>query len=349
MAHKIDHFPARHLVINEETYLYFGGTAYLGLQSDINFQNLFISNIKKYGTNYGASRTSNVQINIYEKAEAHLASIVGSEACTTLSSGYLAGQLIAKHFNTNNYACFYAPNTHSALFSAKTSCRENYSVLNSAVRYALKKDAKTTPVVFLDSIDFSGINYPNFSALEELPLDQVIVVADDSHGIGIVGYKGSGVFHQLKQLNPKELVVSCSLGKGYGIQSGGIFGTKERLLQLTETDFFGGASPATPAAMATLMQAEIIYEKKRAKLQDSINLFKKNIKDLYNFSWMKGHPAFSFSDENLTSYLANNKIIVTHFNYPSEDASVMSRIVLSAAHNQADIILLTTTINRFYE
>ena len=58
MAIYIDGFPGRELELDHRKYLYFGGTSYLGLQTDGAFQDMYISNIRKYGTNYGASRKS---------------------------------------------------------------------------------------------------------------------------------------------------------------------------------------------------------------------------------------------------------------------------------------------------
>ena len=60
---------------------------------------------------------------------------------------------------------------------------------------------------------------------------------------------------------------------------------------------------------------------------------------------MKGHPAFSFANENLTGHLEKNKIIVTSFNYPNEDANLMSRIVISASHTEVDIAKLCKVLN----
>ncbi len=348
MAFKIKHFPGRELRANGQVFLYFGGTSYLGLQTDPAFQKCHIANIKTYGTNYGASRISNVQLGIFEEAEQHLSTLVGSEACTTLSSGFLAGQLVAKEFNALQYERFYAPNTHCALFSMGAACFNSYSDLDTALRDAVREQQNKTPVVFLDAIDFEGNNYPHFRELQRLPLNKVILVVDDSHGIGIVGKNGSGVFQQLRECHPKELLVCCSLGKGFGIQAGAIFGSTERIEQFTKTDFFGGASPAAPAALATLVQSEDIYRNKREKLLQNIELFSKGIVDISNFSWMKNHPAFSFSNPELASYLENNRIIITNFNYPAEDASAMSRIVISADHSEADIVLLTGHINTFF-
>jgi len=347
MTYEIDQFPGRVLSIEGKTYRYFGGTAYLGLQTDPAFQDLFITNIKKYGTNYGASRNSNVRLTVFERAEAQLAKIVGSAACTTLSSGYLAGQFVAKQFNQPHYSCFYAPNTHSALVTQDERCFDNYDDLNTVVRNSLTENPAITPVVFLDSIDFSGRNYPDFDGVKLLPLSKIIIVIDDSHGIGIVGHHGGGIFQSVSQLKPKELVVCASLGKGFGIQAGALFGSKPRMQQFSETNFFGGASPAAPAAMGTFLQAEGIYQDKRQLLAEKTDLFLSELNDSSRFSFMKGHPVFSFSDISLTNYLGDKQVVVTNFPYPSEGATVMSRIVISAAHTSGDISALAKLINAY--
>ncbi len=352
MIVEVDDFPGREITINHRKYLYFGGTGYLGLQTDEGFKQLFIDAIQKYGTNYGASRKSNIRISIFEKAENHLANLVGSEACLTLSSGYLAGQFLAQNLAQEKHNFFYAPNTHSALYRTDLPEQKNktyitFSALNLAVRHYLDENKKTAPIVFLDAIDFSGANYPYFEGLKMLPLASIILVVDDSHGIGVVGENGGGVFRYIQDLGPKELLVSCSLGKGFGIQTGAIFGTKERVKNLMQTDFFGGASPANPASLATLMEAENMYHQKRQQLVRNIDVFLTHLKKPSKFQFMKGHPAFSFSDKNLTTHLEKNTIIVTSFRYPNEDSNLMSRIVISAAHTKTDILALCGVLNEF--
>ncbi len=174
------------------------------------------------------------------------------------------------------------------------------------------------------------------------------MVVDDSHGIGIVGDNGGGVYRSLLDLGAKELVVCCSLGKGFGVQAGAIFGTMQMIYQMIHTDFYGGASPATPANMATLMESGGLMTEKRKKLTKRIKRFNNQLSHPYAFSRMDGHPAISFSNKGLTYFLEKNKIIVTNFTYPSEDSSTMSRIVISAAHKKKDIDKLTELINRYY-
>jgi len=347
MIHYIDDYPGREITVQGQKYLYFGGTSYLGLQTDAEFQNIFIKNIRKFGTNYGASRKSNVRLTVYGKAETLLARIVGCEAALTLSSGYLAGQFIAQNFNKPQYKLFYAPNTHSALYNNYNKPFATFGELNHSIRDHIAQNKKMTPVLFLDSIDFDGCNYPDFKGLIDLPLDKVILIADDSHGIGIIGKNSEGVFGTLQKFKVKELIVCCSLGKSYGIQAGAILGNTKRITQLSETAFFGGASPASPPSIATFIDAQPIYRSKRIQLQSNIGYFEKMVQHITFFKNTKGHPAYTFQDTGLSDFLENKGFILTNFNYPEESASLMSRIVLSGHHTEDDIKLFSLAINAY--
>jgi len=348
MSTYINSFPGREIIVERKKFLYFGGTAYFGMQTDSEFQNIFIENIKKYGTGYGASRKSNVQLSVYRKAESYLSKWVGSEDCLTLSSGYLAGQLLCSLFSGKEYQLFYTPNSHSALYQSNIKPYITYSALNIALQDYLSSNEEGIPVILLDSIDFSGYNYPKFQGLMSLPLNKCIVVADDSHGIGLIGTGNSGVFEILLNLKPKELLICCSLGKALGIDAGAIFGTLDWLKKAKKTDFYAGASPASPASMASLIEAEEIYKSKKRILDHNMSFFLNQINYSKKFSFINGFPVFGYYEPELTKFLYNSGIIVTDFNYPTEEASLKSRIVLTASHTEKDIIKITALINSFY-
>ena len=90
----VEKFPDRIIEIDQKQYLYFGGTAYLGLPTNKKFQDLVVQNILNWGTTYGSSRTANIQLTAYDAGESFLASHVGSESTVTVSSGMLAGKLV---------------------------------------------------------------------------------------------------------------------------------------------------------------------------------------------------------------------------------------------------------------
>ncbi len=349
MAIYIDSFPGREITLKGKPYLYFGGTSYLGLQNLPEFQELFIKNIQKYGTGYSASRQSNIRFSIYEEAENYLANLVGSQSCVTLSSGYLAGQFVAEFISRKKFKAFYAPNTHSSLFRNyhKQKKYVTYASLNIAVRNYLNGANAKTPVLYLDAIDFFGGNYPNFDSLKILPLEKMILVADDSHGIGVLGKNGQGVFSMLKKLPFKNSFICCSLGKGFGVQAGAVFGNKEDLAEMINTPFYGGASPASPAVIATLSEADKIYKQRRSILGQNLGYFLKEVRSDLKFRHMKNHPTFSFQNKKLVDHLKQNNIIVTHFNYPNESSKTMSRIVLSASHTINDLDKLLNALRSF--
>jgi len=347
MTHFVDSFPGREFVLNGEKFLYFGGTAYLGLQTDFDFQNLYIENIKKYGTNYGASRKANVRFTIYEEAENHLANIVGSKSCLTLSSGYLSGQLISNYFHKNRYECFYAPETHEAVHQLHSQNHENLDQLILDLKKAVEDDNKN-PVLFLDSIDLNGKNYPDFGWLKKLPLEEVILVVDDSHGLGIVGDNGGGVFKSLEKIKSKELIVCGSLGKGFGIQAGIIAGSGHLIEDLKSTDMFAAASPTSPASMATLVDSSKLLSKKRITLKNNIDYFTKCLKNLKALTHIKDYPSFMINDQRMPKYLLTHNIIITDFNYPTKNDNVVQRIVLSAHHTEQDVETLAGVIDMYY-
>lgn len=345
MNYRIDSFPSRTVTVNGAVYRYFGGTAYLGLQDYRPFQDVFIKYIRQYGTSYGASRKANLRFGIFETAESHLAQLVGSEACLTLSSGYLAGQFLAQFLKKKKHKLFYAPNTHSALSIDSTKIYGCYQSLSVAIEEYLANKGNSTPVLFLDSIDFSGVYQPHLDQLKKLPLSQLIVVVDDSHGIGVLGSYGEGCYREISALGSKQLFVCCSLGKGFGIQAGAIFGNADALDEMKNTEFFGGASPASPAALATYLAAHDIYKRRRTKLRHNLDLFLEKINSYTGFTYLTGHPTFSYQNEKITRKLFDQGVLVTNFNYPNENAAMMSRIVLSAAHSKMDILALTSVLN----
>ena len=223
MVDYINKFPDRIVETSGGEYRYFGGTAYLGLQTKKEFIECYTKNIIQYGTHYGASRASNVRFSIYDKAEQYLSRYIGSEASITLSSGFMASQLVSQYFANAKYIAYRTPYSHDSLSAPGQIHVLSYDELNEALR---KKPENQLAVILLDSIDFMGLNYPEFKALQSLDLQNCIVVVDDSHGLGIVGPKGAGVFRRLKQLPIKELIVCGSLGKGFGLPLGGVFGSK---------------------------------------------------------------------------------------------------------------------------
>jgi 7-keto-8-aminopelargonate synthetase-like enzyme len=349
MEYFTDRVPGRTIFVNKQEYLYFGGTSYLGIQSDSGFKKLLLKNITSYGIHHGASRISNLQLSVYDEAEQHLATWAGSPAALTVSSGFLAGQLVCSHFNNEAHRIFTAPNAHTAITSPNQKQYRSLGKLTDALNSHVSGKNPAIPVLFMDSIDLSGNTYPDYRILNSLPLKQVILVADDSHGLGILGDQGAGAYRMLARLALKELLICGSLGKALGLQGGVVFGSSERINKLRESSFFAGASPPSPALMATMVEARPIYADKRTSLLVNVALFEKECKYLHRFSHLQGYPVYGFNDSALTSRLSDSGIFVTDFQYPSvQNGALPGRIVLSAHHTEQDIRHLAGQINAYF-
>ena len=62
-----------YLSFDKKSYLYFGGTGYLSLQTHYRFKRWLLKGVLKYGAHHGASRQSNIRISLFEKVEKVLA------------------------------------------------------------------------------------------------------------------------------------------------------------------------------------------------------------------------------------------------------------------------------------
>jgi len=344
MAHSVQRIPDREIVIDGKPNLYFGGTAYLGLQNHSPFKELYLKNISKYGMHYGASRNSNIALDIYGATERHLANWAGSESCLTMSSGYLVAQLVVHHLLEKGHPVIAAPHAHTALLINGVKTASSIDELGQLVSKGVNQN-KLMPVVLFDTIDFSGQQFPSFEGLRQLPLNKVILVGDDSHGIGIVGDNGNGCYSMLKALQPAKLLVCCSLGKALGIQAGAVFGNHKDIKLLESISFYGGASPASPAFMATLLEAKDLFSERLETLKTNYRLFKSQLKNPSFFDHMDGHPTFEFQNDEVASALNTDGFVFTNFNYPDENGPMVSRLVLSAYHKKEDIQKLVASVN----
>ncbi|MCW1952682.1 MAG: pyridoxal phosphate-dependent aminotransferase family protein [Flavobacteriia bacterium] len=333
----------REIRVQKKSYLYFGGTSYLGLQTHFRFKRWVLKGVLKYGIHHGASRHANVRISLFNKTEKSLAKQAKAPAALLVSSGYLAGQIVAKQFIGPTYECLYLPNTHTALKLNPAAVETLSDQLSAEISKAI--ESKKIPVLFFDSIDFFGENFPDFKGLKKLDTSQCILVADDSHALGVVPEDGSGSYDLLSKIPSRKLLVTASLGKGLGI-SGGVILTDELSAQtLKNSPSFGGASPPNLGGIYAYNQGADIYQKQRDKLHKNVKRFTKGVTLPGFFQKHPGHPAFGFQSPALSKGLEDAGFVLTSFPYPTATDPLMSRIVITASHKKKDIEQLCKAVN----
>ncbi|AEI47402.1 aminotransferase class I and II [Runella slithyformis DSM 19594] len=360
--HQIDHLPGRSIDLEGKNYLYFSGTAYLGLPHNPDFQNLIQEGLHHYGSVYGSSRNGNLQLTVYEQAEQKLALWAGAEAALTLSSGMLAGQAAIRQLMLEGYDFMYAPDVHPAVWHLPqvdipkmefTAWSLQFTVANRATNHhqppITNHAAKRHPLALVtNSVDALRGKLYDFEWVNELPEDrEFVLVVDDSHGMGVTGEGGRGAWGRIPKRKNVRVIVTASLAKAMGLSGGVIFSDAATLHRIRYSAYFGGCSPISPDHLYAYLHADALYDDAYARLQANINRFTASIRALNLLSFTDHYPVFYSKHDELYPFLLERGIFIYRFSYPKPTDKANTRIVLSAWHTPEDIQQLSAACHDF--
>ncbi|GAB4200289.1 MAG: hypothetical protein OHK0057_04360 [Thermoflexibacter sp.] len=343
--------PSRIACIGNQEYLFFSGTSYLGMSVNPVFQEAIQEGLSKYGTNYGSSRTSNLRLAVFEELEHFLCQWTGAEQSLTMSSGFLAGQLIAQWVRdlfSKGYVISYAPHTHPAVFCGleKIDSPDFESWVEQIVfqSYTCKQDM----VLVCNSVDVLHAKVHSFEWIERLnTAKEIILVVDDSHGIGITGQNGRGVYAHIPPVKNLTKVVIASMGKALGMPAGMILSHQEIIKALKKSSFYAGASPVLPAYCYAFLKIGEEYQKQLFMLKKNIQFFTSKVKDLNLLDYAEDYPVFRTYQPALYPFLLEHRVLISSFPYPKPDSEPISRVVLSSLHRLSDLAYLVELLKLF--
>lgn len=339
---KVNQFPDRIIEVDNEKYLYFGGTAYLGLPMHPEFQNLIIKNVLKWGTAYGSSRSANIQLSAYENGERFLAQFIKAEAALTVSSGMLAGKLVIEALTPDTNCFFHFPNTHTAI-KAPNSLP---FFIGEKLNPRLLDTATEKITVLTDSVPSFHVKPIDLTILNSIPSNkEITLVVDESHSLGILGMNGCGIFSTINLPNIKRKIMLSSLGKAFGLTGGLIAGDAEFINHMTTHDTFVSSAGMNAAFVQTMADAEKIYMQQHQKLKENLQYIDANLIKNEAVHFDPNYPLIYPEIEGLNEIFTANKIIVTNFKYPT-DTKDLNRIVITANHTKKDLDTIIHILNQ---
>jgi len=336
---RLDHLPGRAFRQNETEWLYFSGTAYLGVPHLPAFREALAAGFDRYGTNFGGSRQSNLQLTIFAEAEKALAGWVGTEACLTVSSGSLAGQLLMRVLRQQG-PCQLAPNVHPALWPEADSVPGQMSMSDwiERTRQMLPPVGGGPIQLFCSSVDPLLGTHVSFNWLHDLPDSRPYrLVIDDSHGLGLLGPSGAGILSTLPAIDHIEYVVVGSLGKAPGLPGGAMFGPEYLLENLRNNPFFIGASPIVPAYLYAWLQVRDAIAQQRHTLLQRIQWLEDHWPDSVPVQHQPAYPVFHLPQGGYAERLQEQHISISAFPYPGPKDPVVERVVVNALHQEGDL------------
>jgi 7-keto-8-aminopelargonate synthetase-like enzyme len=345
--------PSNKIRLGEKDYHFFSGTSYLGMNQDEDFKQLLIEGLHQYGMSFGSSRNGNLQLAIYETAENKMAGWVGAEKALTVSSGMLAGQLVAQYLRTQQVTSFYAPQSHSANFHEPVIQLPamSFQEWTKQVAVQVRKVNASHSVIICNSTDALRATAYEFDWINDLPANQTItLIIDDSHGLGVIGKNGAGIFHSVSVKPNIRFIVVSSLHKAMGIPGGVVFSDAVMIETLRHTAFFASCSPIAPAYLYAYAKADAIYQRNFERLLLNIECFYSQLQSAKSlFSFQPAYPVFYTPHDSLYDYLFEQSIFIYSFAYPIRTGKPNTRIVISAWHDKEQIDLLAQKCNEFAE
>jgi len=347
-----EEFPGRTLKVNDKEMLYFSGTSYLGLSVDPEYQELIKEGVGKYGVHFSGSRNGNVKYSLFADAEDFIADRLSTGDALVTSSGFASGQLLVKVLQDMEWTMEYAPGCHSSLWrNSQDAVKGDFLTWSSMIKLQLEDILPRRMVLLCNSTDPLFCNPISFDFLSDVSaLHDVILVVDDSHGIGLTGRDGEGVAAQLQKLpSHVQWVVTSSLGKAPGLAAGFIAGPHSLIKKIYQSPWFIGAAPSAPAFLHALVNGEKIRYRQLQKLKKFAMPFASHSLVRQYFNHQPVLPIFHAKSQGLYNYLLSRDIVISHFPYPHSESAPISRIVLHAALEQADIGKLLEEIKTFYE
>jgi 8-amino-7-oxononanoate synthase len=362
----INHLPSRTIQIDTEEYLFFSGTSYLGIGHQPAFRQALMEGMAQYGTIFSASRNNNLQLDIYEKTEAYLATWTGADAALTVTSGLLAGQLLVQSLSSDTFF-LYAPSTHPAIWYPNKSETnldtppqyffQDYADFSSKICDII--NTKNRPIAICsNSIDPLKCEEYDFSWLSQLPDNkELTLIFDDSHGIGITHENGGGFFQFLRHRYPDlfkkkniKIAVIASMAKALGIPSGVILSDVNMIKKIRNNPLFIGASATIPAYLYAFLNSPNMYKELREKLKNNIQVLTKSFETLpfvnAHIQTFPNYPVFFSKKENLYGGLLAEKIFISNFAYPNPTSPAITRIIVSALHTEEDIAYLSKALSK---
>ena len=339
---KVNQFPDRIVEVDNEKYLYFGGTAYLGLPTHPEFQKLLIKNILQWGTAYGSSRSANIQLTAYENGERFLANFIRAEAALTISSGMLAGKLVIEILTPQTDCFFHFPDTHPAI-----KVPDSLPVfIGNELNPRLLDNTTEKITILTDSVPSFHVQPIDLSILNSIPPNkEITLVIDESHSLGILGTNGCGIYSAINLLNIKRKITVASLGKAFGLTGGVIASDSEFNNQIINHDTFVSSAGMNAAFVQTMADSAAIYLQQHQKLKDNLKYIETHLIKKRAIHFDPNYPLIYPVIEGINEIFTANKIIITNFKYPT-DTKDLNRIVITANHKKEDLDKIIHILNQ---
>lgn len=246
---------------------------YLGLANDARLKNAMIAEIAENGCGSTGSRLLRGERKIFALAENRFANFKKTERALFFGSGYAANIGVLTAFLEKNDVVFSDELNHASIIDGlrlskaerKVFPHNDVATLERLIKETRCKGQKFLIVESLFSMD--GDFAPLDFYAQICRTNNVALIVDEAHAVGVFGKRGSGLIEQFELADAVFLSINTA-GKALGAAGAFVAGSNwaiEYLIQRARSFIFSTAPP--PAVAAALVAAIEIVEQEPERRQ----------------------------------------------------------------------------------
>lgn len=345
----------------ERPFLRMNANGYLGLAGAEEVRAAEEAATRAFGAGPGAVRFISGTWASHVALEERLAHFHGREGAMIYSSAYAAVMGVLGPLISEDTAVISDALNHNSIINAirlaQPRERHIYPHLDMVALAKKLKDAAGTcrrSIIVTDGVFSMRGDYAPLSDIMALARDHdgdyeenVVVVVDDSHGVGAFGASGRGTE---EATGAAADILVATLGKAFGVNGGYVAAAAEVIAYLRETSpFYIYSNPITPGEAAAADKAVEIAggpsgKRRLAHLAAMTRRFETGLQALGRETIPGPHPIVPLMVRDtalaaaIVAHLRTHGVLATGLNYPvvpKGDEEI--RFQISADHTQADI------------
>ncbi len=349
-----------------KTMLMFGSNNYLGLANHPYVKEFVSRIIHKYGAGIGGPPLLNGYTVLHRELEERLADLKGTEDVLLFSSGYGANVGLVSALMNNEDLVVYDSYSHASFHDGiKLSGVQAVHFSHNDVELLSQTLEQTAAMKYKDR--YVGVEGVYSMDGDVAPLNLIvpvcrknnaILIVDDAHGTGVMGWKGSGTAEHFG-LDGNIDITMGTFSKTFAVTGGFVAASKSIINYLrffARSYMFSASLP--PMVAATVLAALDVMEKEpelHQKLQENINYTASCLRRL-------GFPADTLTPifplrvpaeiniRDASFEFHRRGIFVNSIEYPAVPKSQQRfRISIMASHTKQDIDRLIEVVSDIWK
>ena len=250
------------LRVNNRQLLNFSNNDYLGLANDSAVKQAFIEGANQYGVGAGAAHLITGHTRAHHELEEALAEYTGRDRALLFSTGYMANVGVLSALTDRHDVIYQDKLNHASLIDAGLLSRADGRRYRHADVDDLRRQIDDRQGIIATDGVFSmeGDIAPLNSLAEIAQQNNLMLMVDEAHGLGVLGEAGQGSASMAGLGQAEVPILMGTLGKALGTYGAFVAGSEtviESLVQFARSYIYTTAPPAA-IACATLVSLRII-------------------------------------------------------------------------------------------